>query len=109
MAGDWIVVSELAEEWGIASTSVSSILGTARHAGLAVEDEKLLDDGRTHRYRVKRAVRRVTHESAGVTHPQLGSTLTVRALVIESDGSLVMQLSNGTSSWACSIVAHVEH
>jgi hypothetical protein len=50
----------------------------------------------------------VRREVAGLTHPGIGDVLTVRALLMEDDGALTMQLSNGHGAWLVQVTGHVD-
>lgn len=116
LRGTWVVAAEVAEELGCAPSVANQVRATLEAAGYAIEREQI---GGTNGYRYRvpkgggprrpRAVERaVAHEEAGHTHPQLGAVLTVRALVMDERGRLVMQLSNGHASWAAEVVGHTE-
>lgn len=66
-------------------------------------------DNRSRRETASQAAFEVVEvERAGVTHPNLGETLTVRGLVLDPGGDLVMYLSNGSTSWQVRVVGHVQ-
>jgi hypothetical protein len=115
LAGQW-VSTEDARAIGAAPTIVTQVHQRLTAAGYAVEVGTREDAASRNakQYRVKAGRRapaqrstRVAREDAGVTHPQLGATLTVRALALDERGALTVHLSNGHHAWTATITGHV--
>jgi hypothetical protein len=106
LAGDW-VTSEDAVELGGSPTLVTQAHQTLTAAGYSVEVGNRGGNARQYRVKAARRKARVEREDAGVTHPQLGAVLTVRALALDERGNLIVHLSNGNKAWAATITGHV--
>jgi hypothetical protein len=109
LRGEWVTAAEL-EESGASASNLSQITKTLKTAGYKVEHETMPGTNGAMRFRVKaKAARKaaVEREDAGVTHPQLGAVLTVRALALDERGELVVHLSNGKAAWTATITGHV--
>jgi hypothetical protein len=107
LSGEWTTAAWVVNEVGAAASTLSQVAATLRAAGYKVETQSA--GGNAKAYRVKAAKRRatVTAEHAGITHPQLGAVLTVRALALDEGGNLVVHLSNGSHAWTAAITGHV--
>ena len=107
MSGEWLTAAETAERFECASSMLSQGVQIMRRAGLNVVSRPAGTSGlmsySVDSSRPARRSKRVDDEQAGVTHPNLGAVLTVRALVLDSQGDLVMQLSNGKGSCAVKV------
>ena len=109
LAGEWIGRDEV--EPG-AATMLSQVVAKLRLAGFKVAERRTpgATDSRLKQWQVNpdlHAPVRVEREAAGLTHPELGAVLTVRALAMTDDGELAMTLSNGSQSWSAVITAHL--
>jgi hypothetical protein len=104
--GEWLTSHDVDEQWGGASNSMlAQVVSTLRLAGEHVVERDAGPNG-LHAYSVSSS-QLVQRESAGVTHPQLGAVLTVRALVLDESGDLIVSLSNGSQAWSAKITGHV--
>jgi hypothetical protein len=97
---------------GVSGSILGQVISVLRQAGYKIERDHM--GGGRFRFRVKtghtpaaRRSTRVAREDAGVTHPQLGATLTVRALALDERGDLTVHLSNGHHAWTATITGHV--
>jgi hypothetical protein len=109
LSGEWTTAEWVGAEVGVSHSMLSQVVTTLRAAGFKVE-EKRTGTGNAKQYRVRTAKRRakVDAEHAGITHPQLGAVLTVRALALDEGGNLVVHLTNGHAAWTAAITGHVE-
>lgn len=119
------VSAAAAEEMGVGPAMVSQTVGTLRDAGYTVEREHLGNHqfqyrmtgfdlvggydppGSTPPPEPQPEATPVAREVAGQTHPQLGDTLRVRALVLDDEGELLMQLTNGKRAWTVQVTGHL--
>lgn len=108
--GEWVGPSALEEE-GANKSGFTPIIKTLRGAGYALEDRvPEAGPGNAREYRVAASKARrttVRNEQRGVTHPEVGSMLRVRAVIAEDDGRLLVHLTNGTGAWTVQIMAQV--
>jgi hypothetical protein len=107
VAGEWTGPTE-ADALGVSHSMTTQAAKRLEAAGYRVERKRGLGS-RVKAGRAKAASKAapVRAEVAGVTHPPLGATLTVRALAFDAEGQLVMSLSNGTGAWTARITGHV--
>jgi hypothetical protein len=113
LAGEVLGMSG-ADDAGVSPGMVGQVVRTLQIAGYRVEAErhgnaklwKVRPEEEAEHTRPRRA--RVAREVVGETYPHLGASLTVRALVLDSDGHLAMQLSDGNgSAWSVRVTGHV--
>lgn len=106
LAGQWVTRDDvLAVDMN--TSNLTQIVNRLREAGYVVEEEQV-NGSNAKRWRVvdNSAPVPVKREVHGHTHPDLGSVLTVRALVMNDDGELAMSLSNGARNWTVVITGH---
>jgi hypothetical protein len=115
LAGEWTSARD-AEALGVSQSMANQVRATLVAAGYTLETRPRPEGGNGKEHRVKavpgpkRGARSkaVRAEQAGATHPQLGATLTVRALALDERGGLVVHLSNGHgAAWTAQITGHV--
>lgn len=115
LKGDWTSRDD-ALKLGGSIALLSQVCMKLRQAGYEVEGAPVGDGAhqRLMQYRVAGKAQGppaksevVKREVKGLTHPELGSVLTVRALAMTDDGELAMQLSNGTQMWSATITGHL--
>lgn len=108
LAGEWIGRGDV--DSATEATLLSQVAQKLRLAGFKIAERRTPDatDSRLKQWRVSPdAPVKVERETAGLTHPELGAVLTVRALAMTDDGELAMTLSNGSQSWSAVITAHL--
>jgi isoaspartyl peptidase/L-asparaginase-like protein (Ntn-hydrolase superfamily) len=109
MAGEWTDVHS-ARAIGAKSSNLNQVVDVLRAAGIALATQNRSHGAKAYRAKAARGAstkRTVVAEQAGLTHPHLGAVLTVRALALDEDGELVMQVSNGTGGWLVKVTGHV--
>jgi hypothetical protein len=109
MAGEWTGTDE-ARAIGAHSSNLNQVVAVLRAAGIALAMQKRAYGAKAYRAKTTGGPgtrTKVVAEHAGLTHPHLGAVLTVRALALDEDGELVMQVSNGTGGWLVKVTGHV--
>ena len=125
LSGEWTQVDDVPA--GKSKSLLGQTVAVLRASGYDVEQQPASTGGGNRRaFRVRQVGERrrtgllgpprgrvarapVAVENAGTTHPQLGATLTVRALALDERGGLVVHLSNGHGgAWTARITGHVD-
>ena len=115
LAGETLTATD-AEALGVGGSLLTQAVGVLAAAGYKVDRRHLghhvfeysvrepLGDRAARDRAAPRAERRA---APAKTHPNLGDMLRVRLLVLDEDGEVTIQLTNGSSAWAAKITGQL--